>query len=198
MRALFLAVTVLAAACGQSAAQGGKSAEAAPVGTAATAAEFSPSSALVDAILAAVPAAPGAIDPTSIQARVTQVTWRARPEGTLAAQGMLGNVEAQVMRTPPSFALMWNATGEPVPYDVPAELRARGATVTMIGCMPLGTGENDAHYAVVAQGHAPFALNIYTREAPTANANSSYNVTVNLTGRMPTRASLGTDYAATC
>lgn len=198
MRAMFLAITVLAAACGQSAAQGGKSAETAPAAIAATAAELSPSGTLVDAILAAVPATPGAIDPASIPTRVPQVTWRARPEGALAAQGMLGNVEAQLMRTPPSFALMWNATGEPVPYDAPAELRARGATVTMIGCMALGMSENDAHYAVTAPGHAPFALNIYRREAPTASANSSYNVIVNLSGRVPTRASLGPDYAATC
>lgn len=196
MRALLLAAAVLASACGQSSAQGGKNPE--PVATVATAAEVSPSSTLVDAILAAVPAASGAIDPASIASRVTQVTWRARPEGTLAAQGVLGNVEAQVQRTPPSFALMWGATGEPIPYDVITELRARGAQATLIGCMALGMGENEEVYAVTAQGHAPFGLSVYGREAPTASAGAFYNVTVNLTGRVPTRASLGVDYTPTC
>lgn len=198
MRAFLLAVTVLVAACGQSSAQGGKAAEATPVATAATAAERSPSSALVDAILAAVPAAPGAIDPASIQARVTQVTWRARPEGALVAQGTLEGVDAQVLRAPPSFALMWAATGEPIPYDVITELRARGAQTTLIGCMALGMGENEQVFAVTAQGHAPFGLSVYGREAPTASAGSFYNVTVNLTGRPPTRTSLGADYTPTC
>jgi len=196
MRAIFLATALLAAACGQSVAQSGKAAE--PVATAATAAERSPSAPLVDAILAAVPAAPGAIDPASVSARVTQVTWRARPEGALVAQGALGDVEVQVQRTPPSLALMWAATGEPIPYDVLMELRARGAAITMIGCMALGMGENDVFYAVTAPGRAPFALNIYGREAPTASAASFYNATVNLSGRVPTRASLGADYAPTC
>jgi len=201
MRAIILATAVLAAACGQSAAQGEKSAagvtpEAAA--TAATAAEVSPSSGLVDAILAAVPATPGAIDPASIRTRVTSVTWRPRPEGALVAQGTLGDVEAQVMRTPPSFGLMWGAEGAPIPYDVVAELRARGATVNMVGCMALGAGENNEVYAVTAQGHAPFGLTVYGRMAPTASAQSFYNVSVDLTGRPPTRASLGSDYAATC
>jgi len=200
MRALFLAVAVLTAACGQSAAQGGKSAAgetpAAEVAGAAT--PGSASGVLVDAILAAVPAGAGPIDPTSISSRVTNAAWRARPDGSLVAQGAIGSVETQVMRSPPSFALMWAATGEPIPYDVVGELRARGATLTMIGCMALGMGENEEVYVVAAPGHAPFGLSVYGREAPTASAGSFYNVTVNLTGRLPTRASLGSDYAPTC
>lgn len=194
MRALLMAMTVLVAACGQSVAEG----EGGAVPQTATAAELSPSAPLVDAILAAVPATPGAIDPASIPTRVTSVAWRARPDGSLAAQGALGNVEAQVMRTPPSFGLMWGATGEPIPYDVVSELRARGATVTLVGCQAFGMGENNQSYVVVAPGHAPFGLGIYAREAPTASAGAFYNVGVDLTGRPPTLASLGADFSPTC
>lgn len=196
MRALLMAMTLLAAACGQSAAQGEK--DAAPIAQTATAAELSPSAPLVDAILAAVPATPGAIDPASVASRVTQVTWRPRPEGALAAQGVLGNVDAQVLRSPPSFALMWAGTGESIPYDVITELRARGARTTLVGCMALGMGENEEVFVVTAQGHAPFGLSVYGRGAPTASAGAFYNVTVNLTGGVPTRASLGSDYTPAC
>jgi hypothetical protein len=57
----------------------------------------------------------------------------------------------------------------------------------------LGTGEYNKAFSVTPRGGAAFQLNIYERTAPTANASSFYNVTADLSGRVPTRAQLATD-----
>lgn len=155
-----------------------------------------------EAFLTAAPAAGERVAANQVRARVTQVSWNARPQGTLVAQGRLDNAEAQVMNgSSPTFSLSWGATGELIPYDVIEALRGRGAEVTMIGCAQLGVGEGTKAYRVVAAGRAPFQLSVYDRTAPTANAESFYNATIDLSGRVQNIAQLRTDgseWNATC
>ena len=155
-----------------------------------------------EAFIIAAPAVGERVAAAQVRARVTQVSWNARPQGTLVAQGRLGAAEAQVMNgSGPRFALFWAATGEMIPYDVIEALRGRGAEVTMIGCAQMGAGEANKAYRVVAAGRAPFQLSLYDRTAPTANAESFYNASIDLSGRVQTLSQLrtdGSDWAARC
>lgn len=154
---------------------------------------------MAEAILAAVPAPGETVAGGDVRARVSAVQWRARPEGALVAQGALGVAEVQVEAAVLNF--FWQESGAMVPFDVVEALRGRGATVTMIGCAQMGVGEANKTYRVEAPGRAPFALSIYDRMAPTANADSFYNVSVHLNGNVPTLAQLragGEDVNPTC
>ncbi len=156
---------------------------------------------MAEAILAAAPVS-GAADPATLRTRLAMIQWDARPEGTLIASGRLGRaLSVQVDRAGPSLNFYWSEAGAAIPYDVLGALRGRGAEVTMIGCYTLGMGENNESYRVAAAGHAPFALSVYGRMAPTANANSFYNVGAGLSGQLQTLAQLrGEDssWNATC
>ncbi len=156
---------------------------------------------MAEAILAAVPVS-GAADPAGLRARLTMIQWDARAEGTLIASGRLGrDLSVQVDRAGPSLNFAWSQTGAMIPYDVLGALRARGAEVIMVGCYALGVGENNEAYRVVAPGRAPFALSVYGRMAPTANAESFYNVGAALSGQVKTAAQLRREDAswnATC
>jgi hypothetical protein len=156
---------------------------------------------MAEAILAAVPVS-GAADPATLRARLTMVRWDTRPEGTLIASGRMGQaLSVQVDRDGPSLNFYWSAAGEPMPYNIVEALRGRGGEVTMIGCYALGMGENNESYRVVATGRAPFALSVYGRMAPTASANSFYNVGVGLSGEVKTLAQLRREdstWSATC
>ncbi len=156
---------------------------------------------MAEAILAAAPVS-GAADPTTLRTRLAMIQWDARPEGTLIASGRMGRaLSVQVDRAGPSLNFYWSEAGAMIPYDVLGALRARGAEVTMVGCYAMGMGENNESYRVVAAGRAPFALSVYGRMAPTANANSFYNVGAGLSGRVQTLAQLrGEDssWNATC
>jgi hypothetical protein len=154
---------------------------------------------MADAILAAVPAPGEAVAGSAVRARVAAVQWMARPDGALVAQGRLGDAEVQVEAAALNF--FWQETGAMIPFEVVEALKGRGANVAMVGCTQLGVGEFSKTYRVEAPGRAPFALGIYDRMAPTANANSFYNVSVNLSRRVPTLAQLragGEDVSATC
>jgi hypothetical protein len=145
---------------------------------------------MADAILAAVPVS-GAADPATLRARLAMVQWDARAEGTLIASGRLGqDLSVQVDRAGPSLNFSWSEAGAAIPYDVLGALRARGAEVTMVGCYAFGMGENNEAYRVVAAGRAPFALSVYGRMAPTASANSFYNVGAGLSGQVKTLAQM--------
>ncbi|GAM97052.1 hypothetical protein U91I_00674 [alpha proteobacterium U9-1i] len=153
-----------------------------------------------EAFLAVAPASGERVAAAQVRTRVTQVRWNARPDGTLVAQGRLGNADAQV-ETNGNFSLMWSAVGEMSPYDVIEALRGRGAEVTMLGCSQLGAGEFNKAYRVTATGRAPFQLSLYDRGAPTANASSFYNATIVTSGQVQTLAQLradGSDWAASC
>lgn len=155
---------------------------------------------MADAILAAAPQTAGPADVRTLPARLPMVRWAARPQGTLAAQGRLGKLDVQLERKP-GLNFYWAAAGEPIPYDVLAALGGRGAEVRMIGCTMLGVGEAAKTYRVILPGRAPFGLGLYDRMAPTANANSFYNVSLDLSGRVPTLAQLrrdGSEVTPTC
>lgn len=146
---------------------------------------------MADAILAGVPAPGETVAGSAVRTRVTNVQWQARAEGTLVAQGRLGDADVQV--EPQSLNFYWGDTGALIPYDVVAALQGRGATVSMIGCAQLGVGEMNRAYRVEAPGRAPFGLGVYARGAPTANAESFYNVSANLAGRITTLAEMRAD-----
>lgn len=156
---------------------------------------------MAEAILAAVPVS-GATDPASLRGRLAMVQWDARPEGTLIASGRLGrDLSVQVDRAGPSLNIFWGETGAMIPYDVLGALSVRGAETAMIGCLSFGAGESNKVYRVSAPGRAPFALSIYDRMAPTANASSFYNVGATLSGQVQTLAQLrrdGNEWTPTC
>ena len=156
---------------------------------------------MAEAILAAVPAS-GAVDPATVRARLAMVQWDARPEGALIASGRMdGGLSVQVDRAGPSLNFYWSEPGQPIPYNIVEALRGRGAGVILVGCTSLGMGENTEAYRVALTGHAPFALSVYGREAPTASASSFYNVGVALSDQVQTLAQLrrdGGDWKASC
>jgi|CXWL01.1.fsa_nt_gi hypothetical protein len=154
---------------------------------------------MADAILAAVPAPGERVAGAQVRARVSSVQWAGRPEGTLVAQGRLGESDVQVEAATMNF--FWDRAGEPIPFDVLNALRGRAADVVMIGCAMLGVGETNQVYRVTAPGRAPFQLSVYGREAPTANANAFYNVGVTLNGQIATIAQMradGSEVTPTC
>jgi hypothetical protein len=156
---------------------------------------------MAEAILAAVPAS-GATDPASVRGRLTMVQWDARPEGALIASGRLGrDLSVQVDRNGPSLNIFWAEAGAMIPYDVLGALNVRGAEATMIGCLSYGMGESNKVYRIAAPGRAPFALSVYDRMAPTAEAQSFYNVGATLSGQVQTLAQLrrdGDEWTPTC
>lgn len=113
--------------------------------------------------------------------------------GTMPSGARLGDLAVEVNRAAPSVAFSWSETGGLIPYEVIAALRERGATVAMIGCAQYGVGEFGKAYSVTPAGGRPFQLSVYDRGAPTANAESFYNVTADLSGRVQTRAQLASD-----
>jgi hypothetical protein len=124
-----------------------------------------------------------------LRGRTTLVRWGAgTPQGM---EGRFGDVTVAIPADPPlRLAIGWGAVGEPVPYEIVEALRLRGAAVEMIGCYDFGATESNSVYRVAAPDHAPFAMTVYRREAPTASANSSLGVTAGVDGRIPTLESL--------
>lgn len=111
------------------------------------------------------------------------------------------DIGIEVDRAARTVLFSWQETGAMIPYDAIGALQERGVDVAMIGCSQLGTGEFNKAYRVTPQGAATFPLSIYDRMAPTANAESFYNVSVITSGQVQTLAQLRTDgmeWAATC
>ena len=79
------------------------------------------------------------------------------------------------------------------PSRVVSALAQAGADTAMIGCAQLGVGEFQKAYRVSAPERAPFMLSIYERTAPTANASSFYNVSLDLSGQTRTLDQLAAD-----
>lgn len=196
MRALAKIFFVAAlAACGQSASSGGEaSAQAAGAGGG--------EAAFVQACVAEMVAA----NPQSQQWAPDECAQRwqqvvaagpmadallAAAAGTMPSGGQLGDAAIAIEGRTLSF--FWQRTGELIPYELIGALRERGATVAMIGCAQFGTGEFSKAYSVTPAGGSPFQLGIYDRNAPTANADSFYNVSADLSGRVQTRAQLASD-----
>lgn len=136
---------------------------------------------MIDALLSLfVVGTPSALDPADIQARASTVRWRSASEGRLA------DLNVETKRTPTTRIIFnWSATGEPVPFDPVEALRVRGARVDPIGCYAYGAGESNSVWRVDAPGHAPFALTVYRREAPTASALSYITVSADAERNIP-------------
>ena len=141
---------------------------------------------MLDALLSVFVAnTPSALDPADVQARASMIRWRS------PSQGQLAGLNVEVTRTPTTRIIFnWSATGEPVPYDPVEALRVRGASVDPIGCYAFGAGESNSVWRVEAPGHAPFALSVYRREAPTASAMSSITVSADAERNIPTLGDL--------
>lgn len=137
---------------------------------------------MVDAILSVfVAGTPSALDPADVQRRAAMVRW------TSPSQGRLADLDVETTRTPTTRIIFkWSATGEPVPFDPVEALRVRGAQVYPIGCYAFGAGESNSVWRIDAPGHAPFALTIYNREAPTASAMSHITVSADAERTIPT------------
>jgi hypothetical protein len=101
--------------------------------------------------------------------------------GAAPASGSLGG-DIEVGTEGRTATFSWTEVGMPIPYDVAGALQERGATVAMIGCSQVGTGEFNKAYSVTPRGGSPFQLSIYEREAPTANAWAFYNLGVPIGG----------------
>lgn len=156
---------------------------------------------MAEAILAAAPIS-GAANPAALPGQLTSVRWDRRAQGTLLASGRLGSdLAVQIDRSGPTLVFSWAETGGLIPYDAVGALRVRGAALTMIGCSQLGVGEFTQVYRVAAPQRAPFMLTVYARSAPTAEAESFYNVSLNLAGQVQTLAQLrrdGSEWAQVC
>jgi len=141
---------------------------------------------MVDAILSVfVAGTPSALDPADVQRRASMVRW------TSPSQGRLADLDVETTRTPTTQIIFkWSATGEPVPFDPVEALRVRGASVDPIGCYAFGAGESNSVWRVEAPGHAPFALTVYNREAPTASAMSHITVSADAERNIPTLGDL--------
>ncbi|WP_313103666.1 hypothetical protein [Brevundimonas sp.] len=141
---------------------------------------------MIDAILSVfVAGTPSALDPADVQRRASMVRW------TSPAQGRLADLNVETTRTPTTQIIFkWSATGEPVPFDPVEALRVRGASVDPIGCYAFGAGESNSVWRVEAPGHAPFALTVYNREAPTASAMSHITVSADAERNIPTLGDL--------
>ncbi len=141
---------------------------------------------MVDAILSVfVAGTPSALDPADVQRRASMVRW------TSPSQGRLADLNVETTRAPTTRLIFkWSATGEPVPFDPVEALRVRGASVDPIGCYAYGAGESNSVWRVEAPGHAPFALTVYNREAPTASAMSSLTVSADAERNIPTLGDL--------
>ncbi len=141
---------------------------------------------MVDAILSVfVAGTPSALDPVDVQRRASMVRW------TSPSQGRLADLNVETTRTPTTQIIFkWSATGEPVPFDPVEALRVRGASVDPIGCYAFGAGESNSVWRVEAPRHAPFALTVYNREAPTASAMSHITVSADAERNIPTLGDL--------
>ena len=137
---------------------------------------------MLDAILSIfVAGTPSALDPADVQRRASMVRWRS------PSLGQLADLNVETTRTPTTRIIFnWSAAGEPVPYAPVEALKVRGARVDPIGCYAFGAGETNSVWRVDAPGHAPFALTVYRREAPSASAMSAITVSADAERNIPT------------
>lgn len=146
-------------------------------------------------------AAPAAT-PAAIRAALPALRWTQKGSDDAVASAPLGDLTVEILNAPPGrIRFGWSKVGEPIPYDVIEALRSRGARLTPIGCYAFGAGESNTVWRVDMPSHAPFALTVYRREAPTGDAWSFLAITADADRRIPTLATLrseepGGDWAA--
>lgn len=127
-----------------------------------------------------------ALTRADIVSRARMVTWPTSPGVADRFEGRFAGLGVLAQDAPPRMVVGWSVTGAPVPYDIVGALRARGADIDTIGCYTFGASESTNVLYVEAPGHAPFALTVYSREAPTASAQSSYSVSAAADRVIPT------------
>ncbi len=152
---------------------------------------------IADAMLAAVPARPGeAVTLAALKTRLPQARWLGAAKANTPV-GQLGKVEIAVdgATTLKTVTFRWSggAGAEPA-YDLPGALAARGATVKPLGCYDFGAAEVDRVYVVTAPGRPPFGLETYDHAAAVASQATSQSMAADLSGRVPTVASLSAQY----
>lgn len=160
---------------------------------------------MTDAILGLFPAG-GAVGrhPAAIRRALPTVQWTTGETPEAVAGGVLGDLAVSIQRDPAGRVLFgWSEVGGMIPFAPVDAFKASGATVSTIGCYAFGASESNAVYRVEAPGHAPFAMTVYRRQAPTANAWSFLNVTVDPGGDIPDLQALGraepeADWATDC
>jgi hypothetical protein len=137
-----------------------------------------------DSLLALAGTAP---DLGTARAQVAGATWGPRPGRGDLATGRAGawQVALRGRAAVDQVVFSWSRAGAMSPYDVVGALRLRGAEVTEVACERLGVGERSLRYRVEAPPRSPFGLVVYDREAPTANALSTYGVTLDLRAAAP-------------
>ncbi|WP_439533700.1 hypothetical protein [Polymorphobacter sp.] len=151
---------------------------------------------VAEALLAAVPVRPGeALTLSDLQARLPQVRWRAGGKAHANAPdatGMFGALTVSVTGTPTArnISVGWREREAELRYDPAAAMAARGAKVTALGCSNFGPSEVNRVYVVEAPGRAPFGLEVYSRGAAMGGQDSWQNMQANLSGPLPTLASL--------
>lgn len=132
-----------------------------------------------------------AATPATLRTALPALRWTQKGSDDAVASAPLGDLTVEILNTPPGrIRFGWSKVGEPVPYDVVEALRSRGGRLTPIGCYALGAGESNTVWRVDLPRHAPFALTVYRREAPTATAWSTLAVSVDAHRRIPTLAGL--------
>lgn len=135
-------------------------------------------------------AAPAAT-PEALRAALPDFRWMGAAADDARWTAMTGDLAVEILKTPPGrLRFGWSQAGAPVPYDVVEALRSRGARLTPIGCYAYGASESNTVWRVDLAGHAPFALSVYRREAPTAEAWSTLTVGFDADRRIPTLAGL--------
>ncbi len=125
-----------------------------------------------------------------IKAATPAVRWQAQPGPAGTSVGALGRFAAVIDMKAGTASFNWSANGQPVPFDLPAALKSRGVGLSQIACWNLGLSEVTRVYRLTVSGRPPTALTVYSREAPTASASSSYNAVLEMTRPPPTLAAL--------
>lgn len=140
----------------------------------------------------------GPLGPAQFRAAMPTVRWSAKQ-----GAGALGALSVTIDQKAGTVSFGWSAVGEPSPFDVPQALKARGVALARIACQSFGPSEVTTVYRMTVVGQAPLGLSIYDRTAPTASANSTYDVSLDIARPAPTLAALrakapNDGWAATC
>jgi hypothetical protein len=157
------------------------------------------------ALMAVGGGAPGPMTQAATRALIPGVTWGGAVGRGMPASGRQGAWQVGLLGQTliDGVEYSWGKVGEPIPYDVPEAMRIKGARLTEVACQNLGGGEATRVYRVEAPGRPAFGLTVYGRNAPTANANSSYSAKADLRAQAPSLAAIkrtpeGADFTATC
>ncbi|PZU50318.1 MAG: hypothetical protein DI568_04145 [Sphingomonas sp.] len=139
-------------------------------------------------LILATPGGPGSAPAVAeLRQRLAKVRWQSKTETGNLANGLIGNFSfgIQGKSRPETASVSWSEVGAEMPIDMQSAFAARGATLALIRCEKLGSGEGERSWSVTFPGRPPFELTVFQRTAPTGNAWSFYNATVRVDGVPP-------------